>query len=255
MGLVNDDEHGSALLAAGPQVVEYRERDDERLLGVAESAEVEHRGIRSGLDDLGGGRPLAGPEAPVVEGEVLDALGEGMVHRVAGLPQALDDAALVVDGVALLQVQQGVVFGAVIERVEPQQGRLDGERQCREPHPQRVVAVARSQHPDVAARQRRSGARTRGLRPHFAEPHEGGVGVEDHQRQTRVREHLLEHDAERVSLARSALAAPEGVAVETLSVQFCDVARLDDGADGQGGWHGSMLAGRYRSSESRPTLV
>ncbi len=87
----------------------------------------------------------------------------------------------------------------------------------------------RAEHPDVALRER-LGGRAGGVGVELAEPHEVGVRVEDHDRQRGVRHDLLEHDAERVGLARAALPAPERVAVEPSRQQLRRAARHRSGS-------------------------
>ena len=63
------------------------------------------------------------------------------------------------------------------------------------------------------------GCLRRCLRPGLAQPHEVGVRVEHDHAQVGVQQELLEDDAERVRLARAALAAQERVPAEALRAQ------------------------------------
>jgi hypothetical protein len=117
----------------------------------------------------------------------------------------------------VLQPHEGVVLVAVGDRVEPQHGRLRRQRHVEESRARHGIAT-RSQHPDVALGQGLGGRPARTL-IELAEPDEVGVRIEDHHRQRRVGDELLEHHAERVGLARTTLTAPERVPVEALGQQ------------------------------------
>ena len=119
---------------------------------------------------------------------------------------------------------------------------------------------------DVPICQCRNGLRVRS-RARLAEPHEVAVGVEDHHRQPRRQQDALEQHAERVGLARAALAAPEGVPVEPLrDERDAHLGVVDEVAEvqlrvrsRQEGLHGRVLGRAQRglrpSAPARPDAL
>ena len=121
--------------------------------------------------------------------------------------------------VAAELLQEQVVLLTVLERVEPQHRGLGPPRHGGEPHPQRLEPRGRGpQHPDLLRRQPRR-VLGRRIRQRLPQPDEVGVRVEHHHPQVGAEQQLLEDHAERVGLARTALAAQERVPPEALGPQ------------------------------------
>ena len=165
------------------------------------------------------------PDLPVEHAEVLDAFGERML--VAAVLQRVQHRHQLVElagGHHVLQAHERVVLVAVGDGIEAQHRRLG-----RQLHVDEAGAEAVSSSPRARSTRMSRCASASAVGPavgvELAEPHEVGVRVEDHDGQCGVRHDLLEHDAERVGLARAALPAPEGVAVEPSRQQLRRAAR------------------------------
>ena len=122
-----------------------------------------------------------------------------------------------------LVVDHGVELGvllAVDHRVEPQHRRQRLAAELAEAAGRGAVRAVSAADVDPG-RERPPARRGRVVDAgaHLAQAGHVGVRVEDHDRQARLEQQLLEHDAERVGLAGAGLAAEERVTVEAAGVE------------------------------------
>ena len=215
--LVDDDQDRPALLAPPPELPEHRRRGERLLLAGCERAEIDDEAAHVVLRQLRQHRrPIgAGPDTPAVEAEVPGAADQPPARAAVAL-QLLE----LLEGQRLAAVRERCqlrVLLAVADGVEAERRCLRRRVELREPQREAVVRPPHGQRacgPRVAV-----SVVAVGIRPQLPEPGEVGVRIEDDDLQVSVQQQLLEHDAERVGLARARLAAEEGVPPESAGIE------------------------------------
>ena len=220
---------GRPLLAVLPEVVEHREGDHQLLVGRGEATEIDHGRVGAIVDDVGDAAPSPRPRPPSRArrdsraASPATAMRSGSSRRM-GRHQSSIEAA---DANVVVQVQQRVVLLAVERRGSSRStAACDGRSACR------GIAPA-------AARPRRAVGSTRMSRCASASAVGPGCALGSSPSRTKSEfgskittgsavcgDDLLEHDAERIGLARAALPAPERVPVEPVRQQLRRAARV-----------------------------
>jgi hypothetical protein len=217
--LVEHSQNRPALQPAVPQASQHGLGDQRLLVARGQRAEVHHQAAHVGVVERAEHRAgvLARPDPPVLDAEVAHA-------QVQTARLGTVDAGELGEALRPFLSEGRGEFGvllAVGDRVEPQQRPLGRWIELGEPQSQsRVAGGGRRPHGDPAS-QRLPSLRGRrvGAVAHLGQAREVRVGVEDHDAQVRLEQHLLEHQPERVALSRPGLAAQERVAVEPAGVQ------------------------------------
>ena len=160
---------------------------------------------------------LPGPDAEAVDAEVAHPPDQPVETLARGGRVARGErlegrrAGPFVEG-----AEQLVVLVRVADRVELQDGGVGGAVELREAEPEPVVARCGGRADEDRRRQlgEPRGTGRIGVGPRFAEADEVGVRIDHDHAQLGLEQELLEHDAERVRLARAGLSAEERVPVE-----------------------------------------
>ena len=243
--LVDHDQHRLARRATAPERREERLGRDRLLLAGLERAEVrDHAPRAAGLHELLE-RPAVGarPHLPPVDAEVPCPKGE-RAEGAVGLEQRLDGRrhrchALVVS--ALDGIEQRTVLLSVVDGVESQHSSPLHRVEVAEADVQAALQVgARPADVDRARGRAVPGADVvAGVVAQLVQPHEVRVRVQHDDTERRLGEEPLQDRAEGVRLARTRLAAEEGVAVERTGVEgerhpvgVCQRADLERRASG-----------------------